>query len=92
MTREQLGQKVYAQCPLNYRASQEAVKAIFHQMRLAMVRGENIIIRRFGEFKTQRKRERMGRNPRTGEAAMVSARTIVKWKPGITLRRVVNGD
>jgi len=37
------------------------------------------------------KRERIGRNPKTGEGAKVSARLVVAFKPSNVLRERVDG-
>ncbi|GIS75848.1 MAG: hypothetical protein CM1200mP12_15670 [Gammaproteobacteria bacterium] len=41
----------------------------------------------FGNFKILNKRERPGRNPKTGEPAIISARKVVTFKAGQKLRK-----
>lgn len=43
-------------------------------------RGEDIEIRGFGCFRINRQGSRPGRNPRTGEAAIIPSRYVVKFK------------
>ena len=39
-----------------------------------------VVIRGFGVFTSKHKVERKGRNPKTGEPAVIKARTVVKFK------------
>lgn len=48
--------------------------------------GEDIAFTGFGSFKTARRPERKGRNPRTGEEITIAAATTVKFTPGKALK------
>ena len=52
--------------------------------------GEPITIQGFGKFSVRSKRPRQGRNPRTGEAVMISARRVVTFQPSLILKAEVN--
>ena len=52
----------------------------------ALAQGENIEIRGFGTFKVRKRKSRMARNPRTGDAVEVPARTVPVFKPSKHLR------
>ena len=51
-----------------------------------MITGEHVKLSGFGNFELRDKRERPGRNPKTGEEIPISARRVV------TLERVRNLD
>ena len=53
--------------------------------------GEPIAISGFGKFAVLRKRARPGRNPRTGEAIMITARRVVTFHPSLVLKAEVIG-
>jgi integration host factor subunit beta len=55
-------------------------------LKQALAQGENIEIRGFGTFKVRRRKSRMARNPRTGDAVEVPARTVPVFKPSKHLR------
>ena len=66
----------------------EAIK----QITIALANGEDVTLRGLGVFKTKRKNQRMGRNPKTGEDAVISARTVVTFKASnllITKEKIV---
>lgn len=53
--------------------------------------GNRLEFRDFGVFELKRRKERTARNPKTGEAVHVPARTVVAFKPGrIMKQRVVD--
>ena len=57
----------------------------------ALVRGETVNIRSFGSFATRMKRERVGRNPRTGVEAPITPRRVLTFKASPRLVREING-
>lgn len=46
---------------------------------------DDVTLPGIGKFKTQRKAARTGRNPRTGDAVMIAAKTVVKFVPAKSL-------
>ena len=58
-------------------------------LKKAMAEGENVEIRGFGTFKVRERKPRTARNPRTGEAVEVPARTVPVFKPSKHLREKV---
>ncbi len=57
----------------------------------ALVRGDNVRLRSFGLFAVRAKRERIGRNPRTGAAAAITPRRVLTFKASPCLLDHVNG-
>ena len=49
-----------------------------------------VSIRGFGKFLVQTKKERMGRNPKTGDPALIPARKRVGFKSSKQLKEVLN--
>jgi len=56
---------------------------------LAADDGGLVKIVRFGNFSVRSKRERTGRNPRTGRDAPITARRVVSFRPSALLRQRV---
>lgn len=52
-----------------------------------LARGETIEIRGFGTFSTRLRKERPGRNPKTGEPALVPSRMMPKFKYSKEIKR-----
>jgi DNA-binding protein HU-beta len=69
----------------------EAVVDGFIQTVIASLRdGKNIEIRGFGSFKVKKRKGRMARNPRTGEAVPVQDHYVPIFKVSKELKSVVN--
>ena len=54
--------------------------------------GDDVLISGFGKFCVKEKAERKGRNPATGEDAVLPARRVVTFKCSGKLREKVNGQ
>ncbi len=60
-------------------------------MKEELCKGGNIKISGFGKFRVRPKKARMGRNPQTGEAMVISARKVLTFTPSRILRDGING-
>jgi nucleoid DNA-binding protein len=65
------------------------VDGLLNAIKNALAEQENIEIRGFGTFKVRKRKARMARNPRTGEAVEVPARAVPIFKPSKDLRSQV---
>ena len=75
---------------LNKVESKELVEAFFNEIKKSLINNEEVKISGFGNFKILNKKERPGRNPRTGESAVISARRVVTFKAGQKLRKKIS--
>ncbi len=51
----------------------------------ALKKGNRVEILGFGSFSVATREARIGRNPKTGEALKIKAKTVAKFKPGKAL-------
>ena len=56
----------------------------------SLVSGEKVKISSFGSFTVRAKRQRMGRNPKTGRPLQITARRVLTFKPSQVLRSILN--
>lgn len=75
---------------LYHRDVERIVATIFEEITTALANGERVELRGFGAFSVKERGERIGRNPRTGEAVRVSAKHIPYFKTGKQLREMLN--
>ena len=69
------------------------VESVFEIIKDDLYNGNDVMISGFGKWTVKAKKERKGRNPKTGEAMMIDARKVVTFKPSTVLRDAVNsGD
>lgn len=86
LTKAELATTLFEQVGLNKREAKEFVDAWFESIRDALEVGEQVKLSGFGNFQLRDKRQRPGRNPKTGEDIPISARRVVTFKPGQKLR------
>lgn len=77
---------------LNYPYSQLIYKEFINSFMNALKRDKKITLTNFGTFLVKKKNHRIGRNPRTGEDAIITARKVVKFKPCIALKRNIESS
>ncbi len=91
-TRADLLDAVYASCPALSRAQAKQIfEMTLEEITDALVRGETVKLRSFGLFLVRAKRQRIGRNPRTGVEVPITPRRVLTFKPSPVLCATVNG-
>ena len=69
---------------------ESAVKLIIDKISQSLEKGDRIEIRGFGSFSLHQRDKRNGRNPKTGEAVKVEAKSIPCFRAGKGLREDVD--
>jgi len=62
---------------------------MLEMMQDSLVEGETVKLSRFGNFNVRAKRQRVGRNPKTGEEVPITPRRVVTFRPSQMLRDFV---
>ena len=65
------------------------VDIVFDEIRESLINGEEVKFAGFGSFKILSKSQRMGRNPKTGAPAIITARRVVYFRPSNEFRQRV---
>jgi integration host factor subunit alpha len=86
LTKAEIANRLFDEVGLNKREAKEFVDAYFETIKAALEDGENVKLSGFGNFQLRDKKERPGRNPKTGEEIPISARRVVTFRPGQKLR------
>ena len=63
-------------------AAGKALDSVLANMAEAMKRGERVTLAGFGSFRVVERAEQKGRNPQTGQAIIIPAHNVVKFRPG----------
>ena len=92
MTKQDIINQVCNSADLSRSKAEEAVETVIDLIKDALGQGEAVILRRFGTFQVRAKSKRIGRNPKTGEEAEISARKVVRFKSGKHFRQAVNDE
>ena len=87
VTRESLARALRREMGFNLKQSATLVEDTIDSIVEMLSTGKNVKIQRFGAFIRRHKKERIGRNPKTLEPAVISARTVVTFKASATLKK-----
>lgn len=90
LTRADLGEVVYQEIGLSRNESAGIVEALLDEIIEALVAGESVKISGFGTFFVRDKRERIGRNPKTGEEVPITPRRVSGFRPSRILKDRLN--
>jgi integration host factor subunit alpha len=66
------------------------VDSFFDIIKDELNEGKDVNISSFGKWTVKAKKERKGRNPKTGKAMLIDARKVIKFKSSIVLRKKIN--
>jgi DNA-binding protein HU-beta len=93
MTKQQLIEKVAAKTELGKAEVAVAVDSVLDVIAEALRSNERVDQRGFGSFVVKERKERQGRNPRTGETITIAAKRDASFKPGKELTEsLVQGE
>jgi integration host factor subunit alpha len=93
VTRSDLAEAIFRRIGLSRLESAHLVEAVIEEVSDAILRGENVKLSSFGTFMQRSKRERVGRNPKTGVEATISPRKVLIFKASHIMRdRINNGQ
>ena len=67
-----------------------AVNTVFDSVAEALKKGDKATLIGFGTFSVSERKARTGRNPQTGASIKISAKKVVRFKPGKELSETVN--
>jgi nucleoid DNA-binding protein len=93
MTKQQLIEALAAKTELEKAAAAVAVDSVLALIAEALQANERVDLRGFGSFIVKERKERQGRNPRTGETITIAAKRDASFKPGKELtEKLSHGD
>ena len=86
LTKADLAERLYEELGFNKREAKELVELFFSEIRDSLEENEQVKLSGFGNFELREKKERPGRNPKTGEEIPITARRVVTFRPGQKLK------
>ncbi len=90
VTRADLTEAVYHEGGLTRKESAQLVESVLEEISSALAQGESVKISSFATFSVRDKAERIGRNPKTGEEAMISPRRVLIFRAFQVLKDRIN--
>ena len=91
-TRNKLAQRINVKLGYSKEEAKEFIEIFLNYIKVNMNTKENIKISKLASFKGISKKERIGRNPKTGQDAIISERKVVSCKFSKNLKNKINKD
>ncbi len=91
LTKAGMAEGLFNEIGLNKKEARKLVDLFFQELEACLADGEPVRFSGFGNFDLRDKKERPGRNPKTGEEIPIPARRVVTFRAGQKLRARVQG-
>ena len=90
LTKKDLVNLVYMQLGFSKQISENLIEDFFSTIVLNINKEKKLKLSKFGTFSIRKKKQRIGRNPKTKETKMISSRDVVLFKPSKEFKDFVN--
>jgi integration host factor subunit alpha len=91
VTRMDLAEAVYHEVGLTRKAAQDLVDQVIEELCKVLEKGETLKLSTFGNFSVRSKRQRIGRNPKTGVEVPIAPRKVLSFRASHILKDRMNG-
>ena len=85
MNKNDLVGKIAQEADVTKVLATKCVDSLVGVIKDALAKGDGVQLVGFGTFQPVKRAARKGRNPQTGKAIKIKAKTVAKFKPGKTL-------
>lgn len=90
ITRSDIAEKIYEEIGISRKDAGDILDLMITEIREQLIQGNDVKLSSFGTLMLRRKKPRVGRNPKTGVEATISARTVISFKPSQIMRKSIN--
>ena len=90
LTRQDISEALYRDVGLSKYESAQMLETVLEQISNALIDGKSVKLSSFGTFIPRQKRERIGRNPKTGDSATINARRVISFKASKLMKERIN--
>ena len=89
MTKAELVAAIAAHAELSKTTAENSLNAILDALQETLAQEGKVTLTGFGTLEVENRKERTGRNPRTGKAMTIPAAKVVKFRAGKLLKSAV---
>jgi integration host factor subunit alpha len=89
VTRADIVSDVVTKANVSRQQATDVLESVLREISKTLANGRSVKISSFGTFAVRKKTERLGRNPRTGVAAKISARQVISFKASPIFKKTV---
>lgn len=88
-TKEDIAAVIVRTTDCSKKCAGDCLNAILEEIKKDLKAGKDVVLTGFGTFTTSKRKARMGRNPQTGAAIKIAAKTVPRFKAGKGLKDAV---
>lgn len=89
MTKDNLIDAIVKKTGVSKTQASECLAVLLDEITKSLSRGEEVVLTGFGRFKVAQRKEREGRNPKTGEKIKIAAKNAPVFRAGSVLKDAV---
>ena len=90
LTKKDISNKIFHNLGFSKSLSSRIIDDFFESMISQLIKTNKVKLSSFGTSEVIKKKERIGRNPKTKVEAKISARRVVKFKPSTLIKNKLN--
>ena len=90
LTKKEIVNSLYMQIGYSKKISENLLEDFFDIIFYNLKKSNKVKIAKFGTFHVRFKKSRVGRNPKTKEKKIISARNVILFKPSKEFKQLIN--
>lgn len=90
LTRADLAEAVVKRIGLPRNESADLVELVLNEISASLEKGEQVKLSSFGSFGVREKKQRVGRNPKTGEEVPITPRRVLVFRPSAIMKNRID--
>ncbi len=90
MNKEELVKEVAKKAKVSQKAAADVLSATIDTVQKTVAKGKKVTLVGFGTFESRKRKARTGRNPQTGAAIKIAAKTVPAFSAGKKFKELVN--
>ena len=92
LTKKDIVNSIYMQIGFSKKISETLLEDMFQIIINSIILNKKVKIAKFGTFELRKKKQRIGRNPKTKETAIIKERNVVLFKASKDLKKFINSN
>ncbi len=92
LTKKEIVNSIYMQIGFSKKISEALLEDVFEIILKNIITEKKVKIAKFGTFTIRKKKQRIGRNPKTKETKVISERNVILFKASKELKEYINNN
>ena len=92
LTKKEIINSIYMQIGFSKKINEILLEDIFEIILKNIIKHKKVKISKFGTFILRKKKQRIGRNPKTKETKIISERNVILFKASKEFKDFINND